>query len=208
MCKTFREKTFHKNVYPTKFLGECIAKLINNIFVQKPVVTTVPKLELRIALPYFENISSITKKRLNRFIGISLKFCKLEIIHQTGDRRINHFRFKYCVSETLQSNYVYKCKCRSCSASYYGKTYRHMKVRVSEHQGAPPKIIGKHVKGTLSTSVSDHMLDCGHTVAWEDFSIIVRESSYYLLETKEILFIKQNNPFLNKNKYSQNLFLF
>ena len=208
MGKTFKEKTFHKNTYPTKFLGKCIAKLINNIFVQKPVFTTVPKLELRIALPYFENISSITKNRLNRFIGKRLKFCKLKIIHQTGNRLKNYFRFKYCVSETLQSNYVYKCKCRSCTASYYGKTYRHMKVRVSEHQGAPPKIIGKHVKGTLSTSVSDHMLDCGHTVAWEDFSIIVRESSYYLLETKEILFIKQNNPFLIKNKYSQNLFLF
>ena len=75
-----------------------------------------------------------------------------------------------------------------------------MKVRLSEHQGAPPKIIGKHVKGTLFMSVSDHMLDCGHTVAWEDFSTIVRESSYYLLETK--------NSFLIKNKYSQNLFLF
>ena len=82
-----------------------------------------------------------------------------------------------------------------------------LKVRVSEHQGVSRRT-GKRVKGMLSTSVRDHMLDCGHTVAWEDFSIIVRESSYYLLETKEILFIKQNNPFLIKNKYSQNLFLF
>ena len=82
-----------------------------------------------------------------------------------------------------------------------------MKVRVSEHQGVSPRT-GKRVKGTLSTSVGDHMLDCDHIVAWEDFSIIGRESNHYLLETKESLFIKRNNSSLNRNKYSQELFLF
>ena len=87
------------------------------------------------------------------------------------------------------------------------KTYRHMKVRISEHQGVSPRT-GKRVKGTLSTSVRDHMLNCNHTVAWEDFSIIGRESNHYLLETKESLFIKRDKPSLNRNKYSQELFLF
>ena len=52
------------------------------------------------------------------------------------------------------------------------------------------------------------MLNCDHTVAWEDFSIIGREWNHYLLETKENLFIKQGNPSLNRNKYLQELFLF
>ena len=81
-----------------------------------------------------------------------------------------------------------------------------MKVRVSEHQDVSPST-GKRVKCTLSTSLRDYMLDCEHTVAWEDFSIIGRESNHYLLETKESLFIKRDNPSLNRNKYSQ-LFLF
>ena len=82
-----------------------------------------------------------------------------------------------------------------------------MKVRVSEHQGASPRK-GKRVKGSLSTSVRDHMLDCDHAVSWEDFSIIGRESHHYLLETKGSLFIKRDNSSLNRNKYSQELFLF
>ena len=45
-------------------------------------------------------------------------------------------------------------------------------------------------------------------LAWEYFSIIGRESNYYLSETKESLFIKRDNPSLNRNKYSQELFLF
>ena len=201
------KKTLHKNAYPTNFVDKCISKFINSIFVQKPVVTSVPKLELRIILPFLGNISSITKKRLNRCIGKRLKFCNLKIIFQTGNRLMNYFRFKDCIPETLQSNFVYKFKCGSCTASYYGKTYRHMKVRISEHQGVSPRT-GKRVKGTLSTSVRDHMLNCNHTVAWEDFSIIGRESNHYLLETKESLFIKRDKPSLNRNKYSQELFLF
>ena len=125
------KKTLHKNPYPTNFVDKCISKFINNIFVQKPVVTTVPKLELRITLPFLGNISSITKKRLNRCLGKRLKFCNLQIIFQTGNRLMKYFRYKDCVPETLQSNFVYKFKCGSCTASYYGKTYRHMKVRIS-----------------------------------------------------------------------------
>ena len=155
--ETFR-KTLHKNAYCTKLVDKCIPKFVTNIFVQKPVFTTVPKLELRIVLPYLANISSITKEKLNRCVGKRLKFCKLKIIFQTGNRLKNYFRPKDCVLETLQSNFIYKFKCGSCTASYYDETYRHMKVRISEHQGVSPTT-GKQVKGTLSTSVRDHILN-------------------------------------------------
>ena len=129
------KKTIHKNAYPKKFVDKCVGKFVN-IFIQKPVFTTVPKLELRIVLPYLGNISSITKKGLNRCISKRFIFCKLKIIFQTGNRLKNYF------------------------------------------------------------------------LVWGDFSIIGRESNHYLLETKESLFIKRDNPSLNRNKYSQELFLF
>ena len=69
------------------------------------------------------------------------------------------------------------------TASYYGTTFRHMKVWVSEDKGVSP-ITGKRVKGRLIMSVREHMLNCGHTVAWDDFSVIGRELEHYLLETK------------------------
>ena len=111
------KETLHRNAYPTKFVDKCIVKFVNNVFVQKPVVTTVPKLELTIVLPYIGNISSITKKRLNKCIGKRLKFCKLKTIFQAGNRLRNYFRFKDRVPETLQSNFVYKFKRRSCTVS-------------------------------------------------------------------------------------------
>ena len=44
------------------------------------------------------------------------------------------------------------------------------------------------------------MLNFDHTVvAWVDFSKIGREWNHCLLETKERLFIKRDNPSLNRN---------
>ena len=66
----------------------------------------------------------------------------------------------------------------------------------------------KPVKGILSTSVRDHMLVFDHKVVYEDFKLLGNESSRYLLELKESLFIKRDKPTLNKNLYSQELLLF
>ena len=80
-----------------------------------------------------------------------------------------------------------------------------MKVRVSKHRSVSPRT-SKRAKGRLSTPVRDHILNCDHTKAWKDFSITGRESN--LLETKESIFIERDSPSLNRNKYSQELFLF
>ena len=133
-----------------------------------------------------------------------MKFCKLRVIFQTNNRLRNYFTSK-TVHETLWSNSIYKSSCGSCTASYIGKTYRHFKVRVSEHQGVSPRT-GKPVKGTLSTSVRDHMFVCDHKVVHEDFKFLGAESNRYLLELKEGLFIKRDRPSLN-NLYSQELLL-
>ena len=126
-----------------------------------------------------------------------MKFCKLRVIFQTNRLR-NYFYFKDSVHETLRLNLIYKFSCGSCTACYIGKTYRHFKVRVSEHQGVPPRT-GKPVKGTLSTSVRDHMLVCDHKVVHEDFKFLGNESNIYLLELKEILFSERDKPSLNQN---------
>ena len=102
------KKTLHKNAYPAKFVDKCIARFVNNIFVQKSVISTVSKWELRIVLPYLGDFSSFTQKRVNSCIGKGLKFCKLQIIFQIDNRLKNRFRFQGCVPETLQCNFVYR----------------------------------------------------------------------------------------------------
>ena len=45
-------------------------------------------------------------------------------------------------------------------------------------------------------------------LAWDDCTILGRESNHQLLEIKESLFSKRDQPLPNKNIYSQELFLF
>ena len=152
-------------------------------------------------------MSALVKSGLVRSLHKRLPFCTIKFFFKTSNHLKNYLSFKDVVPEPLCSCQIYNFMSGSCNASYIGKTFGHIKIRVSEHQGASPRT-GKHLKGTLSISVRDHMLDCNHVVAWDDFKILGRESNNWLLEIKESLFIKRDRPSLNKNIYSQELFLF
>ena len=168
---------------------------------------TVPKKQLYLVLPFMGKMSTLVKSGLARSLHKRLPFCNVKIVLKTSNRLKNYFSFKDVASEPLRSCQIYNFTYGSCNASYIGKTFRHMKVRVSQHQGVSPRT-GKHLKGTLLTSVRDHMLDCNHVVAWDSFKVLGRESNHWLLEIKESLFIKRDRPSLNKNIYYQELFLF
>ena len=131
-------------------------------------------------------IPALVKSGLVRSLHKRLPSCKVKIVFKTSNRLKNSISFKDVVPEPLHSCQLYNFTCRSYSASYIGKTFRQMKVRVLENQGVSPQT-GKHLKGTLSTSVRDHMLDCNHVVAWDDFKVLGRESNHWLLEIKESL---------------------
>ena len=147
------------------------------------------------------NILGVIKTGLSKALQKHLPFCKLPVIFKSTNHLKSYFNFKDVLPEPLRSCQIYKFTCGSCSASYTGKTFQHLKVRVSEHQGVSPQT-GKIVKGTLSTSVHDHMLKCDHIVTCDDFKVLGRESNHWLLKIKESLFIKRVKPSLNKNIYS------
>ena len=151
-------------------------------------------------------MSGVIKTGLSKALHKRLPSCKSRVIFKSTNRLKSYFNFQDVLPAPLRPCQIYKFTCGSCNASYTGKTFRHLKVRVSERQGVSPRT-GKIVKGTLSTSVRDHMLECDHTVTWDDFKVLGRESNHWLMEIKESLFIKRDKPSLNKNICSQELFL-
>ena len=196
------------NGYSNKFIDKCISKFMNKLYIKKPVMLTVSKKQLYLVLPYMGKMSALVKSGLARSLHKRLPFCKVRIVFKTSNRLRNYFSFKDVVPEPPEpSCQIYNFTCGSCNASYIGKSFRHMKVRASEHQGISPRT-GKHLKGTLSTTVRDHMLDCNHMVSSDYFKALGRESDHCLLEIKESLFIKRDRLSLNKNIYLQELFLF
>ena len=145
---------------------------MNKLYIKKPVMLTVPKKQLYLVLPYMGKMSALVKSGLARSLHKHLPFCEVKIVFKTSNRLKNYFSFKDVFPDRLLS-----CQTYNLYASYVGETFKHMKAMVSEHQGVSPRA-GKHLKGTLSTSVRDPVLDCNHIVAWDDFKVLRRESNH------------------------------
>ena len=133
------------NGYSNKFIDKCISKFMNKHYIMKPVMLTVPKKQLYLVLPYMGKMSALVKSGLARSLHKHLPFCNVRIVFKTYNHVRNYFSFKDVVPEPLHSCQIYNFTCGSCNASYTGKTFRHMKIRVSEHQGQSPQT-GKHLK--------------------------------------------------------------
>ena len=112
---------------------------------------------------------------------------------------VTSFTFKDKIPSFLPSGIVYKFQCDSCSATYYGKTKRHFKVRMCKHLGISV-LTGKRVKGDDDLAIKLHLLFCNHTPDFENISIPSTNNNDFKVTLMESLLINRDYPPLNKNK--------
>ena len=82
--------------------------------------------------------------------------------------------------------YRYKCHRVECDEEYIGESARTFSERFKEHLKPPFPIY-------------DHSNISGHNVTVDNFSIVGREDHNIKRAIKEALYIRSNNPSLNKN---------
>ena len=82
--------------------------------------------------------------------------------------------------------YRYKCNRVECVEEYIGESARNFAERFKEHLKTPSPIY-------------DHSIISGHSVTIDNFSIVGREDQNLLRTIIEALYIRVNNPSLNKN---------
>ena len=130
--KNFK-KIMNRNMFPKQIIG----KEIENYLSKTNSVTTNEEktLEKQISyfkLPYFENISEATIKKLRKIandlckktdIRLSFSTCKIGSLFSAKDK----------LKDTLKSFVVYQFTCAGCNASYIGETTRHLTTRIDEH---------------------------------------------------------------------------
>ena len=149
---------------------------------RKIVVSTVPKKDLMMVVPYLLKLSLKNGTRINRVIKNQRPHCNFPVVFQTKFNLINVFAFKDRILVFLRSCIIYKFKCGGYNTAYYGKTKRHVKVRICEHL-AVSALTGKKVQGDNDSAINEHHLFCNHSSGFVDFSILIpfsRDSSKQL----------------------------
>ena len=109
------------------------------MYIKKPVTKTVPKKQLYLVLLFMGKMLALVKSGLIRSLPKRLSFRKVKIVFKTSNCLKNYFSFKDIILELLRSCQIYYFTCGSCNVSYTGKSFRHMKFRVSERQGVSPR---------------------------------------------------------------------
>ena len=97
--------------------------------------------------------------------------------------------------------------CSNCKVTYYGKTYRHVFTRAAEHMGIS-NLTGNRLKCVKKSAVSDQVLEYNFSIDFDHFDILASDANKFRLLIKESLFIKRDQPQLNKTIKSFPLKLF
>ena len=157
----------------------------------------MPKKELVCVFPFLGKKSLEIKKRLQNAIERNLPHCNLKVIFKSPSKIVNHFHFKDVLLKKLCCGIVYRFKCNSCNATYYGKTKRHFYIRAAGHMRIS-HLANKSLKNVKQSAISDYEVTCDSNIIFNDFTILPKYSNNINLLIKESLSIARDKPILNK----------
>ena len=134
-----------------------------------------------ITVPYYKGLSESIKKKCSDY-GVQ--------VHFKGGTTIKNLlmapKDKDPILKKSGVIYSYKCGRVDCDEEYIGESSRTFGERFKEHQKAPSPIY-------------DHTNISGHDISIDNFNIVGREDQNLMRAIKEAIYIRVNNPSLNKN---------
>ena len=131
--------------------------------------------------PYYKGLSESLKRTCNKY-GVQ--------VHFKGGLTIKNLlvapKEKDPVLKKSGVIYRYKCDRVECDEEYIGESSRTFGESFKEHQKA-------------LSPIYDHYNITDHKVSIDNFSIVGREDQNLMRTIKEVLYIRVNNPSLNRN---------
>ena len=196
------KKLLSRNGYPPGIVTYNMNDVINRHQNRpKDPITTVPKKEIFIVLPYLGFQSKVIKQQLKSCIYKFYGCFDLKIIFRNTRRIESFFPYKDRLNRSLMSKVVYKASCWDCDDFYIGKTKRRLHDRKTEHFKAL-------AKNCHTSAIADHITSTGHNIKWDHFDILATGRSDLHCKIKETLLIRELQPALNENVGSEKLFLY
>ncbi len=126
-----------KNGYPMFVIDNCITVFLNKLFAPKKVsVLSCAGRPILLVLPFVGVHSIHVRDRIVKLFRRVFPQCEVKVVFKCTKRLSNFFPFKDKIPHVLKSHVVYRFQCSSCTtASYVGKTVRHIATRACEHAG-------------------------------------------------------------------------
>ena len=154
----------------------------NNNRGTNPTRPEQPKInQPHIVVPYHQGLSENYKRTCKKY-GVQ--------VHLKGGLTIKNLLMSHKDKDTIlkKSGVIYRFKCNrvDCEEEYIGESARNFAERFKEHLKTP-------------SPIHDHSTISGHNVTIDNFEIVGREGQNLLRTIKEALYIRVNNPSLNKN---------
>ena len=195
-------KLLLQNGYPQGIITYNINDVLNrNRNKPRSPVSTVPKKDIIILLPYLGLQSNQISQRLKSCVYNFYSFVNLKIIFQNNCRIKSFFPYKDRLNRSQKSKVIYKASCWDCNDFYIGKTKRRLHDRKTEHFKAL-------VKNDHTSAIADHVKTTGHNIKWDHFDILASGKTDYHCKIKETLLIQELKPAFNVNVSSEKLILY
>ncbi len=192
-----------KNGYPRAFVDLCVDRFLNSVCTPKTTVAERPENTVTIVLPYLGKLSNDVRTRILRLCKSVYPDVKCRIVFKTLYRISNSFPFKDRHPLALNSGVIYNFTCTCCNTSYIGKSIRHLHTRVCEHKRVSDRTGKPCNSDSEPSAIFMHSRTCCNgdvlcPVSLDDFTVIGRAESDFLLRIKESLFINKFKPGINR----------
>ena len=195
-------KLLLQNGYPQGIINYHINDVLNkNRHQQSNPVSTVPKKDIIILLPYLGLQSNQVAKRLKSCVYKFYSCVNLKIVFQSTRCIKSFFPYKDRINRSQQSRVIYRANCWDCNGFYIGKTKRRLHDRKTEHFKAL-------AKNDNTSAIADHVKATGHNIKWDHFDILAKGKTDYHCKIKETLYIQELEPAFNVNVGSEKLMLY
>ena len=178
---------------------------MNNIFIPKLEIPTVPKLSLYASVPLINNEHFY--QEIYKLINQYMPAVDLKLIPTNPLTIGSLFRVKEKLDPLMTSGIVYLFNCPKCNmGKYVGSSRRLLKVRIDSHMGVSYRT-GVQLSNPEFSNIRIHAKKCKYNINYEDFRILGRTKSEHQLTILESLYIKQMVPLLNAQTTSSPLYL-
>ena len=151
-----------------------------------------PSYALQITLPYHPILSKPIKK--------SLQNHDIKVKHSSNTNLRNILTQTKTPTPGPQTpNVIYEIPCDNCDAFYNGQTKRPLLKRIKEHEANFRLQNNVHEStGRIKSAPSHHALTAGHTMRWNDTSILATTAHPGQLDLIEHAAIQTRKPYINR----------